>query len=76
MDTLKRCTNKKDFKWIEVAEAAFLEMKKIVSELPTLTTPMKGETLMMYLSVAEEAVSAVLLAERNGKQMPIHYVSR
>nr|GEU91387.1 hypothetical protein [Tanacetum cinerariifolium] len=32
--------------WTEAAEAAFLEMKKLVSELPTLTTPKKGETLM------------------------------
>ncbi|GJS62234.1 reverse transcriptase domain-containing protein [Tanacetum coccineum] len=62
--------------WTEAAEAAFLEMKKLVSELPTLTTPKKGETLMMYLAVANEAVSAVLLAERDERQMPIHYVSR
>ncbi|GJR52102.1 reverse transcriptase domain-containing protein [Tanacetum coccineum] len=76
LDTLKKCTNKKDFRWIEVAEAAFLEMKKLVSELPTLTTPKKGETLMMYLAAANEEVSAVLLTERNRRQMPIHYVSR
>ncbi|GJZ25362.1 reverse transcriptase domain-containing protein, partial [Tanacetum coccineum] len=57
-------------------EAAFLEMKKLVSELPTLTTPKKGETLMMYLAASDEAVSAVLLTERDGRQMPIHYVSR
>ncbi|GKD76972.1 reverse transcriptase domain-containing protein [Tanacetum coccineum] len=66
----------KDFRWTEAAEAAFLEMKKLVSEFPTLTTPKKGETLMMYLAAANEAVSAVLLTERDGRQMPIHYVSR
>ncbi|GJZ56216.1 putative nucleotidyltransferase, ribonuclease H [Tanacetum coccineum] len=76
LDTLKKCTNKRDFRWTEAAEAAFLEMKKLVSELPTLTTPKKGETLMMYLAAANEAVSAVLLTERDGRQMPIHYVSR
>ncbi|GJZ22337.1 reverse transcriptase domain-containing protein [Tanacetum coccineum] len=37
---------KKDFRWTEAAEAAFLEMKK-------------GETLMMYLAAANEAVSVV-----------------
>ncbi|GKA27239.1 reverse transcriptase domain-containing protein [Tanacetum coccineum] len=61
-------------KWTEAAEAAFLEMKKLVSELPTLTTPKKDETLMMYLAAANEAVSAVLLTERDERQMPIHYV--
>nr|GEZ45820.1 hypothetical protein [Tanacetum cinerariifolium] len=52
LDTLKKCTNKKDIRWTEVAEAAFLDMKKLVFELPTLTTPKKGETLMMYLAAA------------------------
>nr|GEU63902.1 hypothetical protein [Tanacetum cinerariifolium] len=42
LDMLKKCTNKKDFRWTKVAEAAFLEMKKLVSEMPTLTTPKKG----------------------------------
>ncbi|GJU81485.1 reverse transcriptase domain-containing protein [Tanacetum coccineum] len=42
-------------------------MKKLVSELPTLTTPKKGETLMMYLAATNEAVSTVLLTERNGR---------
>ncbi|GKE15577.1 hypothetical protein Tco_1423154 [Tanacetum coccineum] len=33
----------------------------------------KGETVMMYLDAADEGVSAVLLMERYGRQMPIHY---
>ncbi|GKA39055.1 NYNRIN-like protein [Tanacetum coccineum] len=76
IDTLKKCTNKKDFRWTESAEVAFLEMKILVSKLPTLTTPKKGLTLMMYLAAADEAVSAVLFTERDGRQIPIHYVSR
>ncbi|GKE53112.1 reverse transcriptase domain-containing protein, partial [Tanacetum coccineum] len=60
-------------KWTEAAEAAFLEMKKLVSKLPTLTTPKKGETLMMYLAATNKAVSVMLLTERDGRQMPIHY---
>ncbi|GKG20159.1 hypothetical protein Tco_0379960, partial [Tanacetum coccineum] len=62
----------KQIQSLKAAEAAFVEMKKLVSELPTLTTPKKGETLMMYLAVVNEAVSAVLLTERDGRQMPIH----
>ncbi|GJZ89691.1 reverse transcriptase domain-containing protein [Tanacetum coccineum] len=37
---------------------------------------MKDEELMVYLSAANEAVSAVLLVERNERQIPIHYISR
>ncbi|GJX65114.1 reverse transcriptase domain-containing protein [Tanacetum coccineum] len=29
LDTLKKCTNKKDFRWTEATEAAFLEIKKL-----------------------------------------------
>nr|GEU65014.1 reverse transcriptase domain-containing protein [Tanacetum cinerariifolium] len=42
-DTLKKCTNKKDFRWTKADEAAFLEMMKLVSELPTLTTLKNAE---------------------------------
>ncbi|GJS70905.1 reverse transcriptase domain-containing protein [Tanacetum coccineum] len=76
LDTLKKCTNKRDFRWTEAPEAAFLEIKKLVYELPTLTTLKKGETLMMYLAAANKAVSEVLLIVRDGRKMPIHYVSR
>ncbi|GJZ02815.1 reverse transcriptase domain-containing protein [Tanacetum coccineum] len=73
LDTLKKCTNKKDFRWTEVAEEAFQSIKKLIAELPTLTAPMKDEELLVYLSAASKAVSAVLLVERRGRQMPIHY---
>ncbi|GJT10946.1 reverse transcriptase domain-containing protein [Tanacetum coccineum] len=76
LDTLKKCTNKKDFHWRTEAEKAFQEMKKLITELPTLTAPKKEVELMVYLSTANEAVSAVLLVERHGRQAPIHYVSR
>nr|GEW10439.1 hypothetical protein [Tanacetum cinerariifolium] len=74
LDTLKRYTNKKDFDWKTEAEVAFQEMKKLIAELPTLTAPKKEEELMVYLSAANEAVNAVLLVERHGRQAPIHYV--
>ncbi|GKD50874.1 reverse transcriptase domain-containing protein [Tanacetum coccineum] len=68
--------NKKDFHWTTEAKEAFQAMKKLIAELPALTAPKKEEELMVYLSVANEAVSAVLLVERDGRQIPIYYVSR
>ncbi|GJT01381.1 reverse transcriptase domain-containing protein [Tanacetum coccineum] len=38
--------------------------------------PLPKETLFIYLAASKEAVSAVLLAVRQGKQHPVHYVSR
>nr|GEY45148.1 hypothetical protein [Tanacetum cinerariifolium] len=67
--------NKDEYRWTKDAKKAFQEMKKVIVELPLLTTPTKEETLYVYLASAEEAVSAILLRERNGKQCLIHYVS-
>ncbi|GJZ47853.1 reverse transcriptase domain-containing protein [Tanacetum coccineum] len=76
LDTLRKCINKKDFYWTTEAEEAFQAMKKLIAELPALTAPKKEEELMVYLSAANEAISVVLLVEREGRQAPIHYVSR
>ncbi|GJU28264.1 reverse transcriptase domain-containing protein [Tanacetum coccineum] len=43
---------------------AFKEMKKLIAKLPTLTAPMEREELIVYLAAAREAVSAVLMMER------------
>ncbi|GKB03417.1 reverse transcriptase domain-containing protein, partial [Tanacetum coccineum] len=74
--TLKKCTRKSDFLWTTEAEAAFKEMKKLIAELPTLTVPMEREELIVYHAVAREAVSAVLMTEREAKQIPVYFVSR
>nr|GEV25292.1 putative forkhead-associated (FHA) domain-containing protein [Tanacetum cinerariifolium] len=57
------------------AEQIFIKgHEKLIAELPTLTALIKDEELMVYLSAVSEAVGTVLLVERSGRQMPIHYV--
>ncbi|XP_071709186.1 uncharacterized protein [Rutidosis leptorrhynchoides] len=51
-------------------------MKALLKDLPTLTAPIAGETLILYLAVFREAVSSVLFAERGDAQMPIYFVSK
>lgn len=74
--TLKKCTKKNDFHWTKEADEAFQQMKKVIANLPTLTAPIEGEELIVYLAAVKEAVSAVLMTERGEKQMPICFVSR
>nr|GEY33164.1 reverse transcriptase domain-containing protein [Tanacetum cinerariifolium] len=50
-------------------------MKKLIAELPTLTAPMEKEDFF-YLTAAIEAVSVVLMTEREAKKMPVYFVSR
>ncbi|GJY44255.1 reverse transcriptase domain-containing protein [Tanacetum coccineum] len=74
--TLKKCTKKSDFQWTQEAEVAFRQMKKLIADLPMLTAPKEMEELIMYLAAAKEAISAVLMTEREGKQMLVYFVSR
>nr|GEZ76891.1 reverse transcriptase domain-containing protein [Tanacetum cinerariifolium] len=55
---------------------AFKEMKQSIAELLMLTAPKEKEELIMYLAATKEAISAVLMTERNGKQVPIYFVIR
>ncbi|XP_022019877.2 uncharacterized protein K02A2.6-like [Helianthus annuus] len=67
--TLKGCSDKKDFKWTEEAEEAFNQMKQHLASLPDIAAPETGELISVYLSVAEEAISAVLTIERDKVQV-------
>ncbi|GJS59383.1 reverse transcriptase domain-containing protein [Tanacetum coccineum] len=73
--TLKKYTKKSDFQWTQEAESAFKQMKKLIAELPTLTAPRKHEELIIYLAAAKEAISALLMTDREGKQIPVYFVS-
>nr|GEX51912.1 reverse transcriptase domain-containing protein [Tanacetum cinerariifolium] len=72
----KSCTDKKNIEWTTYAEEAFQKMKKLMEILPTLTSPIKGEVLVMYLAASTKSISAVLLAVREERQVPIYFVSR
>nr|GEW23339.1 reverse transcriptase domain-containing protein [Tanacetum cinerariifolium] len=45
------------------AEAAFKQMKKLITELPTLTAPVEKEELIVYLAAAREAFTYALRFE-------------
>nr|GEU63737.1 hypothetical protein [Tanacetum cinerariifolium] len=59
----------------EEAEEAFQKMKKFMEIFPTLTAPIKGEVLVMYLAALTESISAVQFAEREGEQIPVYFVN-
>ncbi|GJV94622.1 reverse transcriptase domain-containing protein [Tanacetum coccineum] len=50
--------------------------EKSIAELPMMIAPQEKEELIIYLAAAKEAISAVLMTERDGKQIPIYFVNR
>ncbi|GAU22605.1 hypothetical protein TSUD_135050 [Trifolium subterraneum] len=57
-------------------EEALQHLKRALSEPPVLTRPVEGEKLYLYLAVASEAISAVLIRETEQGQKPVYFVSR
>ncbi|GJW47865.1 reverse transcriptase domain-containing protein [Tanacetum coccineum] len=57
-------------------EAAFKQMKEQIAKLHMLIALEEQEELIVYLTASKEAVSVVLMAEREARQMPIYFVSR
>ncbi|GKU93606.1 hypothetical protein SLEP1_g7183 [Rubroshorea leprosula] len=66
----------KHFQWIDECQQAFDELKQFLASAPLLSKPVEGESLYLYIGVAREAVSSVLLREENKNQKPICYVSK
>ncbi|GKA54938.1 reverse transcriptase domain-containing protein [Tanacetum coccineum] len=62
--TLSKCTKKSNFQWTTKAKMTFKQMKKLIAELPMLTAPKEKEKLIVYLAAAKEAISTVLMMER------------
>ncbi|GJY01374.1 reverse transcriptase domain-containing protein [Tanacetum coccineum] len=51
-------------------------MKKSIAGLPVMVAPQEKEELIIYLAATKEAISVVLMTERDGRQKPIYFVSR
>ena len=63
------------FEWSEVANAAFVDAKRYLTSAPVLVSLKPEDTLLIYLAATPQAVSAVLVVERENVQRPVYYVS-
>nr|GFC14585.1 hypothetical protein [Tanacetum cinerariifolium] len=70
---LKSYMDKKTIQWTSDTKEAFRRMKELVKILPTLTAPIKGKVLVMYLVALVESISVVLLVEREERQVAIYF---
>jgi hypothetical protein len=61
--------------WTEEADAAFAQLKKVLSTPPVLVTPKEKEPLLMYIAATHQVVSIVLVVERS-KEGKVHGVQR
>ena len=70
------------FEWTPEADAAFAELKALLSTQPVLAAPFNKEPLLLYIAATGQVVSTVLTVEREeeGKafkvQRPVYYLSK
>ncbi|CAL9029545.1 unnamed protein product, partial [Prunus brigantina] len=67
--------SKRQIEWTSECDRAFDDLKNYMSRAPLLSTPLPGETLVIYLSVSASALSSVLIRQPNGIELPIFYMS-
>ncbi|KAK2998990.1 hypothetical protein RJ639_024408 [Escallonia herrerae] len=72
----KALKNIKNFEWTTECQTSFDAFKEYLASPPLLSKPVMGEDLFLYLAVAESAVSAILVREQDGQQLPVYYVSK
>jgi len=64
------------FKWDDMCEQAFQQLKEYLMDPPVLMPPIQGKPLLLYISATPIALGA-LLAQQNhkGKEQAIYYIS-
>jgi dsDNA-binding SOS-regulon protein len=55
----------KKFKLTEEADAAFSQLKKVLSTPPVLVVPKEREPLLLYIAATHQVVSMVLVVARH-----------
>nr|KYP41535.1 Transposon Ty3-I Gag-Pol polyprotein [Cajanus cajan] len=63
------------FQWTEECEASFQMFKQRLDTPPILAKPTPSQ-VVLYLTISSEAISAVMIQEKDGQQYPIYFISR
>nr|KYP65232.1 Retrovirus-related Pol polyprotein from transposon 297 family [Cajanus cajan] len=66
----------KNFEWTNQCEKAFKNFKVFLTTLPVLQRPDYHVDLLLYLVMAEGAISAVIVQEHQKVQTPIYFISQ
>jgi hypothetical protein len=67
---------------MEEVDAAFTQLKKVLSTPPVLVAPKEKEPLLLYIAATHPVLSTVLVVERSeegkahGVQRPVYFISK
>jgi hypothetical protein len=73
---LLKLKNNQEFKWGDVQQKAFEEIKKYMKSPPVLVPPQQGKPFKLYVSADSQTIRSSLMQEFEGKERVIFYLSK
>ncbi|RDX92741.1 hypothetical protein CR513_25080, partial [Mucuna pruriens] len=64
------------FSWMSKSEESFLRLKILLATPPILMKLTPELPLLVYVSVAEDVISAAIIQEREGKQQSVYFICK
>ena len=68
--------NDQEFKWGDIQQKAFEEIKEYMKCPPVLVPPQQGKPFKLYISVDDKTIGSALMQEFEGKERVVFYLSR
>ena len=68
--------NDQEFKWGDVQQKAFEEIKEYMKSPPVLVPPQQGKPFKLYVLADSQMIRSALMQEFEGEERVIFYLSR
>ena len=68
--------NDQEFKWGDVGQKSFEEIKEYMKCPPVLVPPQQGKPFKLYVSADSQTIGLALMQEFEGKERVVFYLSR
>jgi len=73
---LLKLKNDQKFKWGDVQQKAFEEIKEYMKSPPVLVPPQQGKPFKLYVLADSQTIGLTLMQEFEGKEQVVFYLSR
>ena len=73
---LLKLKNDQEFKWGDVKQKTFEEIKEYMKSPPMLVPPQQGKPFKLYVLVDSQTIESTLMQEFEGKERVVFYLSR
>ena len=74
--SLLKLKNDQEFRWGDIQQKAFEEIKEYMKRPPMLVPPQQGKPFKLYISVNDKTIGLTLMQDFEGKERVVFYLSR